>query len=298
MNTITTNTRNKLYAETADPDILDLFDFYDPIHRDFKVKYIQYLTTNAQYEGATRAFEDKMKTLAGEFIEDIDIRIQVIYKRGTPSYSALLPDLRGPFQTGTYENKLSNLEGLAKAIGTDPALAGVKTDVLAFHSQAVGLRDAQQGKEGLAKAATNTLEVARVTCAQGLYAVLGGLMRKYFQSPSEIARYFDLSNIRRKGGGSIEENDIRNGNPAPATTENIFEGPFNPEGSITIINNGVVQLVFCVKSSATEACDAASGTVLEPGDSFTDSDFNLPEGSFFNVSNLEATEGSWQTVLS
>ena len=153
----------------------------------------------AAYKGATQATENLLKELASDKIENWDIRIQVVYRKGTPEYLALIPNGRKPFQSLAYELRLSAVETLISSIGDDVALVPLKTDVEAFYALIVAARDNQQGKEGLVDSLSVQLEQERVDCSQAMYYTLGGLMQKYYQNTELISGFYDMDNIRQTG---------------------------------------------------------------------------------------------------
>lgn len=294
MNTISADHDSKLGAQVADAEIQTLYDFYHPLHLDYTTKYQSWLTSSALYRGATLSFENKLAELGGDTIENFDIRIQVKYKRDSPEYIALLPNYRKPFQTGTYESRLAALGSLAEAIGTDADLADVKTEIETFHTEALALRNTQQGKEGLVAQKSSDLEEARIAAAEGMYYTLAGLMQKFYQDRSEIERFYDLALIRDTGG-SADEPEIVEGTVAAGTTETTVAGPYEAPNGLTLVNTGTVPLTFCETTDAEAAC--TTGFVLNPGESMNQETFSLAEGAFLNVTNTGTVEGSWQVTI-
>ncbi len=199
MNTISSDHNAKLQAQSADHDILVLYDFFNPKYVSFTSKYSQWKLSQAAYKGATRATENLLKELASDKIENWDIRIQVVYRKGTPEYLALLPNGRGPFQSLAYELRISAVETLIGSIGDDAALVELKTDVEEFYALLAAARNNQQGKEGLVDSLSQQLEQERVECSQAMYYTLGGLMQKYYQNTELISGFYDMDNIRQTG---------------------------------------------------------------------------------------------------
>ena len=153
----------------------------------------------AAYKGATQAAKNLWDELRSDKIDNWDIRIQVVYRKGTPEYLALIPNGRKPFQSLAYELRLSAVETLISSIGDDLALAALKIDVEAFYALLVAARDNQQGKEGLVDGLSVELEQERVNCSQAMYYTLGGLMQKYYQNTELISGFYDMDNIRQTG---------------------------------------------------------------------------------------------------
>lgn len=292
MNKLSADHDSKLSGAASDPQIAALYNFYHPIHLQYKSRYQHWLTMKAVHQSTTRAFENKMKNLTDDFIENIDIRIQIKYRRNSPEYTALLPNYRAPFQTGGYEDRLAALGSLFEAIENYPDLSDVKEDVERFYLEADELRIKQQSKEISVSQASNQLEEARVEAAEGMYYVLGGLLQKYYKIPEQIEQYYDLELIRRTGQSELEI--IKEGAVGAGTTETVIQGMFNSEGNVMLMNNGSSPLIFCDTDSAGTACE--TGISLQPGESVIQENLNIAAGRFFNVTNTGTVSGSYQVI--
>jgi len=106
--------------------------------------------------------------LSGDKIEDFDIRVQVVYKRGTPQYAALFPNFRIPFQSGGYDERIAKLKALAEGMNGDPALAIIKADADAFFTLIFDAREEQKDLEGSKNFVSGELELLRIVTAQAM----------------------------------------------------------------------------------------------------------------------------------
>lgn len=289
MNIISADTDSKLYGQQANPLIAPAFANFNPHRALYSQKYVAWKSKLAAYHGATAYVYILLAQLSGDKIEEFDIKIQLVHRRETPRYIALMPNYRGPFQTGEIDERITALATLIENIGSEAALAAVKADIIAFHTLLAGARNDQQALEGEANTKSAELEHERVACAQAMFAVLGMLMTVYNVDPSQIADYFDLETLR----GHV--NDI---------VDLLFTGSAGASQVINVLNPSVIQytsgvtlrikntttgpviggLFFYAADTATEAWNGL-GQQLNPGEeaiiTLTAAQFR----AFFNVQN-------------
>ncbi len=228
MNIVSSDHDSKLHGQITNPLIAVLYSFFNPIRLAFLAKYTQWKSTIAAYRGATTNFEQLIAQLSSDKIEEFDIRIQVIFRRGTPQYEALLPDFRIPFQSGEYDERITALGTLSQNMNGIAVLAAIKADVDAFLLLLTNARDAQQGLEGLEQTLSEEVELARVTTANAMYYTLGGLMQIFSANSIQISDFYDLETLR----GSIAD-----------TVDLIFDGPVNGGQIVNVLNPDVLQYI-------------------------------------------------------
>ncbi len=263
MSAISADHDAKLQAQSTDPDILVLHEFFHPKHLSYTSKYSEWKFVKAAYKGATRAAENLWHELRSDKIESWDIRIQVVYRKGSPEYLALLPNGRRPFQSTAYELRLSAVETLISSIGDDAALSELKTDVEGFYALLLAARNNQQGKEGLVDILSGQLEEERVICSQAMYYTLGGLMQKYYKNTNMISGFYDMENIRQTGKDEEEllEPQILNIEPLETKEAGIT---FEDTTRFMFINTGTVPVTIFTDGSTPEVPE--NPYILEAGE--------------------------------
>lgn len=301
MNILSSDHDSKLHAQMSNPLIAVLFSFFNPIRLMYLAKYTQWKSTVAAYHGATIAFEQLIAQLSSTMIEDFDIRIQVVFKRGTAQYAALLPNFRGPFQTGEYDERITALGTLSQSLTGIVPLAAVKADVDAFLLQLTTARDTQQGLEGLKQTLSEEVELARVTIAQAMYYTLGGLMQIFSANSIQIVNYYDLETLR----GSIAD-----------TADLIFDGIIGGGQIVNVLNPTVIQYVPGVTLRIKNTTVLSDGAPLlfyfanNPGDGWSGLGYQLTAGqettvtvtvaeflAYFNVQNQGPNQQSYEVEI-
>ena len=171
-----------------------------PVKAAWDAAYNGWIAARGVYKGKRQALETKLADLSALRIKQWDIAIQGIFLDGTPEYTQLLPNGRGPFQQGAYDLRIAEVKALQTRLGpfggANASLATLATTVGTFHTEVKTLREGQQGAEGAVDAASTALEAQRVASANLMFQNLGRLMEKFFALPGRIEDYFDMNYIR------------------------------------------------------------------------------------------------------
>lgn len=296
MNRISADHEAKLLAGNEDPVIAELAGRFSPVRTAFSNAYVAAISANAVYKGKTLYFENMKKELSGTKIEDWDIRIQVVYKQGTPTYIELLPNGRHPFQTGTNDQRVEEVTALGLRLTSYLPLAALQGEVELFGEQMKDARNLQQQKEELVAQASDDLEAQRIATAEMMYGDLGVLMDKFRSNPTEIERYFDLEAIRNTGP---EKNEVFEGTVAGGDSLNIISGGFDSETEFLFANPGITTLAYFTSPTA-DGVYSGMGVQLAPGESInkTAGEIGNPEYTFLNVTNIdEDNQGSYSVTV-
>ena len=121
-----------------------------------------------------------------------DIDIQAIYNRNTSAYKSLFPKHRTPFQSG-IASRIIALEALITSIGTDVALASVKTEVSTFLADLKSSRSKQNGQITTIDTRLTTLDEATLAAAEGMFYVYDGLIMRFYKTPKSIEDYIPVA---------------------------------------------------------------------------------------------------------
>lgn len=198
MLSISTDTEAKLQAEISDADINVIYTDYFPVYEAYRQIYINYDVAAGNREGETLNFENLITTELQQKIRKWEGFVRSVYDEDSPEERSIFPNKRAPFLGGTYDDRISAVGSLAKRLtaDTNASIQGYAPTVQSFYNLLFSARDTQQNKEGLLGMLSDTREQQRILLANELYAVLGGLMRKFKSDPQQITRFFDLSLLR------------------------------------------------------------------------------------------------------
>ena len=231
---------NALYAARSDSFFLDLYNAFHPLNETYGTAYASWKRQGGKQQGETLNLKQLLTLLAGTKIQQWDIKILNLYPVNTPEYKKLLPDRRRPFQQGAQITRIGAVGALSQSIGTDNALADVKTDVDEFYSLLDAAIGTQKGDISKSKSNIWDLESARVAMCIGMFANLGAITQKFAATPKEIGRFFDLETIRKNQQVHFT------GHLKAGEVYTIVKHTFGETDEVKITNPGPAPLKFCL----------------------------------------------------
>ncbi len=234
-----------LFNNSGNPFIAGFYATYHPINVAYGTAFSTHKSKAAAQISSTNAFNLLITQLGFEKINALDAAISVVRPKGSSGYLALLPHGHNPFQTGTQEERIQALVTLSISIGTDTALADVKTAVDDFTLLLKNADTAQKSAFNAVMIAANALETARIAMANEQYANLGALMRQFKTNPSLAASYFDLVSIR-KGKQIFYQNSVKKN-----SKKLIVQRTLLPDAELELSNIGDTVLRFYLASTKT-----------------------------------------------
>lgn len=296
MLSLATDTHAKLKAEESNPLIAEILSVYEPVFFAYRDIGQQYEFRTGDYRGATLGFENIIDSVP-QVIRQWESGVRAVYIEDTPEEKAIFPGKRGPFQTGTYENRLNAIGALATKTSGIPALAGVGAQVTSFYNTALAARLAQQMDEGSVGEISDLRENQRILLSKELMGVLGRLMFIHRYNLVEVERYFDLSLLRDIAG---EENPLYYEGTAPigiSLVEPDFElEDVNVDTTVKIKNlsAGTQVLTFYFAAAETDLPVPGVGVVLnaEQEQTVTLGQLGFPN-EFLLVQNSGPSEGKY-----
>ncbi len=283
---------SKLKAQPAEPEIVALAVRTEPLHQVFVQHYIGWKNAKAARKSGTFQVEQMLGELSGSKIKQWDIQIQGQHLEGTAQYMNLLPDRRGPFQTGAIEQRIDEVEALGVRLQGYPMLAATKADVDLFKNALLSARDQQQQDEHRIAFASTDVEKARKDVATIMYGNLGVLMDKYREMPERLATFWEVS-LMQHGSSSREFAGQINAATTVQLTKTV-----GPNAKLVLSNTGYTPLYFCLAMLVDDPC---TGTVsLDPGQvlELDRADLGAANAAFLNVTNPSAdTAGSYDVEV-
>ena len=211
---------------TTDANISGLYLRFLPAFTTFKEAYQKVSANYAMYQGYTQAFEEKIAELTSTLARKWDVSIQVEYDERSFEYKMLLPNGRGPFQSGAYDMRLSALSSLIINLREqgNPALQPLASSIENWLNAAQVARTQQQGIEQKDAILRNNLEEARAQLAIEMHGVFFGLCALYYQTLAKVETFYELQYLRTTGSKD----------DAPAAPVNFIEKQIEPDGVITV----------------------------------------------------------------
>ncbi len=256
-----------LEAEILNLKIKALYDFYNPRYIGYRASYMFWLEKVGIYRGSGSVIKEKIDALAGAQIDKVDKFLKNVYIDDKPKYLELMSGGRAPFQKGTYTNKILFSTQLADAMLLRTELAPIAQDFKDFVTSLDDARKAQRINKQNVKNASVDLEKKRVILADGLFYVYGGLIVIYFETPNEIAKYYEVNQMFAKKAGQVIVNpDVTILELLPLETK---EAGFNflPTDEINASDVGNGDIEFWITDGTPPNVNTKKGTI-HAGDEF------------------------------
>ena len=176
----------------AHPALQGELDFLLPHFIHFQEMYAAADSNRLYYQSNTQTVEKMFADLSSHWIKKWDIAIQSHFLEGTPEYTMLLGDRRTPFQSGSYEERVSKIRSLATRLQDFPQLSVLQAEVSQYATDIENARTKQQGFEYKESTYSNELEAARLKLAQAMFGVLGALQRYFWDNLEAIETLYEL----------------------------------------------------------------------------------------------------------
>ena len=191
---------SRLGAITGDTDFMAMVSRTTPVKTAWDGAYVTWISSKGVYKGRTELWVAKLADLSSLRIKQWDIAIQAVFLEGTGDYTMLLPNGRGPFQTGAYDLRLAEVKALQNRLlavtPAVPALTTLAATIGTYHTEMTTLRNNQQTAEQLVDNNASLLEIQRLAVCAMMYKNLGRLMEKYSDTPVRVEDFYDMNYIR------------------------------------------------------------------------------------------------------
>lgn len=250
------------------------------IYTNFLPFFNAYITLNdavgmleGTYKGKTNLFET--------LIDGVDIKlrqwegaIRAVFIEDSPTEIEIFPNKRGPFQTGTYEQRLGAIrilrDKLLEYTAANPTLVPVQSDVAAFYTLCDTARATQQGKEGNLNDARSQREAQRVVTMNAYMGIVyGGLLQQLYTDLTRVGDFIDFSILYDLVSEDLlADIDIANGNT-------VFNVPLdgvtvtgNKKFRIIVKDdtNTAIVLAYFAIGNKDQPSDPPKGIALNAGD--------------------------------
>jgi hypothetical protein len=257
-------------AALTNPKIQELLDFGREPFEAYVLQYREGSTEAAVYRMDTASFENIIADLSSTQIRRWDVEIQYLYDTTLPEYKALLPNGRGPFQTGSYDLRIDQVLSLADRLKKFPNLINLQTKVQEFGEKAMEARTKQQGNEQIEKNNSNSLEQKRQILAQTMHGIFGSLVRLYHNDPASVEEFYNLQYLRSSGGSNIEDDAPRETVTLNVLQQNktiVLQGQLQAGDIVRITNTGGTGFVAYL--AINTAADPDSTIDIGPGQMIT-----------------------------
>lgn len=262
---------DKLLARRSDAIINELYEFGKPSFEAFIIQYRKNGSDDANYQMYTLRFENLIAELSSTLARRWDVQIQTVFDIITPEYRSLLPNNRTPFQAGPYDIRINAVKSLSDQLLQFASLSALQKEVNDFHTLLIEARSQQQGVENTSQMNSTALENTRLTLAQAMHSIFGGLIRYYYLDLAMVESYYELRYLRRTSGSGddnkplvSEEIIIPQGSAATALVGKVSAG-----SNIRVTNIGAAMLTVFPALDGNTPIPSNGGYTVSPDQSIT-----------------------------
>jgi hypothetical protein len=251
---------NALSLVSTDVFYKPLYDKFKPIADSFDKAFTNWKVADTTQQSFTQKLINLIDDLSKNQIESWDVDIQVLYKKKTNEYKALLPKMRKPFQNGTQLERLQAVRTLSVLLEKEPKLTEVKKSVDAFLDSFDTLYETQKQSIQATDKLVPVLEAIRVKICVELYRNLGLLMAHFAETPEDAGVYFPLAFLRPSAQVSFT-NSVK-----ALKTRFIAKRTLLGTDTITIFNTGDGPLTFYFAQKKGDIPSAKAGFTIAAND--------------------------------
>ncbi len=182
---------------TTYPLLLPLYTRYHPLHLALVAAYNQHTSSGSLQQGdrlsVTQEFAISKKLLTNVWMPVI----LGLHPKDSPRYKAIFPGGLSPFNTGTIDTKIAAFGVLGTNIGSEVALASIKTAADSNYASLLLLRETQSSAITTTSDDSDTLETARIAAMVMQYRNLGNMMDNFYDTIETMCPLvFDLVTLR------------------------------------------------------------------------------------------------------
>ena len=291
--TLSTHLDAALFAAKADAQILVLYNYYHPIHLAYVAAYNAWLAQGGTQKGSTQSLTALLAGLTAK-VNAWDFQIQGTYTKGTPSYTALLPQGHTPFFQGGQSQRIAAVHALDTALTGIVALAATKTDVDNYATSLDTANTTQKGSKTSTIGDSTAVETQRINMTNGQMYCYGGLVQKYTTQLNKIEQFYDMEIVRN---GS--QTDFT-GHVAAGEHKNIAKRTLVATQAIKLKNLDSTVLRFYLATQKNDAVGVIYIEVPPMTELSTTAKLmgDVTTQHFINVFNVDITQqGAWELML-
>jgi hypothetical protein len=225
-----------LEAEKEDTDILALYNTSKPEIDSYKSNFAMWSGAKGDLAGETMRFNNCLEKLS-EKLSSWDVAIQQVYREKTPEYKAIFSKGKKVFYSGTFDQRINELDTLELQLKQYATLATVLTSVKAYNSELKGYKTNKEKNSEKLDKASKQLETSRINVGKTMFRNLGMLIYKFVENPKEIERFFDLELLRTHFSKAEDSGNM--GYTILIEPKTIEEAgiSFNEKAKFTVFNN-------------------------------------------------------------
>jgi hypothetical protein len=284
-----------LTLSTTYPGLLPLYLRYHPLHLALVAASNTHTSSGSLQQGDRRSVKQEFAASKLLLTEDWIPAILLIYKKTTPRYKAIFPNGLKHFNSGGIDDKIAAFNVLSMNIGTDAALAAIKTLVDSNYASLLLARSTQSSAKTTTSDNSTVSETARAAAMKMQYRNLGNIMDNFCDTIETMCGLvFDLVTLREN------PQTIFTGTVSAGAENNILAHTFLATDQIAIKITGSGSYKVFLSTTATGTGSTAVNVIANIKKVITVSAFGVTDyagARFLNVVSLSGDTASFRVQL-
>ncbi len=203
------------------PLLLPLYTRYHPLHLAFVNGYSIWESVGGGKQGDRVNMEDLLVVAKSNLVNIWMPAILVLYPKHSARFKAIFPKGLSSFNRKGIDTRIGAYNTLAMNIGSDAALATIKTAVVSTYDGLLAARSTQTGAKTNTSNTSGTLDTLRVAAMEMQYRNLGNIMDNFFEERETVCPLvFDLVTLR------VNPQTVFTGNLKPSITKAALANTF------------------------------------------------------------------------
>ncbi len=255
----------RLNAMKTDPDILAMFDIFEPAAVLYQTMMSDFTSFGNISQGNTHMWKKYLNEMSEGWIDEWQTMVRQQYEKNTPEYIAIFPNGKEPFLRTQYDMRMIAVEALHTTLLTYPSLSDAATNVATRLALLKNARNVQTQSFGTKDFTSSMVEDQRKVLADLLDDNLCKLKIKYRNNIKVVENYFDLAELR-KPSNDADSRFVHSGAVEAGMTAAVqVPARLNLSAADSCVfanKSNVAQLEFFFSASSSAADNPVKTTVL------------------------------------
>ncbi len=171
---------------------------YTPAHQQFMAAYTRLNMANGALKGSSLAMRQQLTELR-KLAQQWWVRAQAAgFGRDSDELEAMFPRGLKPFSNGAIDDKIANVNVLAKSMQPHAVLDALRLEITAYYTLLAASRADQLGKKSSKISSSAQVLEAQKVVMREQYRNVGRLMEKFAETPESITPFFNVQVLRQR----------------------------------------------------------------------------------------------------
>jgi hypothetical protein len=291
-NSVINYSNTRFNAQAGDTFIDTIIAVLNPSCTAWNTTYAAWIASQGEHVSTTNTVRVLLDALSSEHSGSWVRKIAYVYVPGSSAYIRLLPRGSAPFQTGKQADRILAVSNLIVAIGSDVALAEVRTLASDFIVAITAAKTEQVADLTDTDNLSDACELQRIASGAVLWQTMGMMIAHFAASPDGIGNYYDQANLRASDQVSFTHTNN------PLATATLVKRKLTDTMQIRVVNDSDADIRVFYAAEKNDAIGATYLTVATHQDVtvMADAIGTLATGHYIKVYNVSTLVDAHYTL--